>query len=194
MILQLTELINKGSYRACYAHPNDKSKCIKVPLKSAKIIKNTIAEIKAYKKLKYILGKYLVWHDDKLVDTDKGKGAVCELLRDDDGNYSKNLLYYHQNKLIDIDILSQLRKFFTLVLQNNIFFFDFNYKNFVVLNHDGKKQLKYIDMKSYCNPHSWTFLKLERFIPCLAKSKMRRRIIRFYAQGQLNYPEYISAL
>ena len=193
-MLLLKELINKGESRACYAHPDDKNKCIKVPLVASRRNIESNYEIKAYQELKDKLDSYLVWHDTKLIDTDKGQGVVCELLRDDDGKYAKDLLYYQQNRLIDIDILAQLRQFFTLLLQNNIFFFDFNYKNFVILHHNGKKQLKYIDMKSYRNPHSWTFLKLEKFIPCLAKSKMRRRIIRFYAQGHLDYPKYISAL
>ena len=194
MTLQLKNLVNRGESRACYLHPGNGAKCVKVALHPGKGIKDMRREIKAYQELKDKLGIYLVCHEPHLADTDKGQGVVCDLLRDDDGAYSRNLLYYQQRGLLDEDILRQLRCFFTFLLQNNIFFFDFNYKNFLVWCKGGQKLLKYADMKSYRHTRSWSLLKMENFIPVLAKRKMKRRIIRFYAQGHLAYPEYVAAL
>lgn len=194
MSLILKDLINKGASRACYIHPGNGAKCVKVALRPEGCLKDMRRELAAYRQLQDKIGIYLVCHEPVLADTDKGKGVVCDLLRDDDGSYSRNLLYYQQNGLLDEEILQQLQCFFTFLLQNDIFFYDFNYKNFLIYCRDGKKQLKYTDMKSYNNPRSWALLKMENFIRPLARRKMKRRIIRFYAQGHLAYPEYISTL
>lgn len=55
-------------------------------------------------------------------------------------------------------------------------------KNFVVQIKDGRKNLYYTDLKSLNNYKSWSFLKLEKIIPSLAKYLMVRRIKRLLIQ------------
>ncbi len=191
-MLVLKDLINQGASRACYLHPKDDAKCVKVALIPGREIENMRREIKAYNSVRSVIGDYLVAHEECLVETNLGKGVVCDLLIDDDGEYSRDFHHYQKNGLLTDEILGQLHDFFASLLKNNIFFYDFNYKNFLVWCRNGRKYLKYADMKSYNN--SRTLIKVEKFVPMVAKYKMKRRIIRFYSQRKLQYPESLSAL
>ena len=53
---------------------------------------------------------------------------------------------------------------------------------------NGKKELKFIDLKSLNMNRSWSFLQLEHVIPALALWKMKRRMKRFYEEIKQPYP------
>jgi hypothetical protein len=95
--LSSATLIGKGNERACYLHPEDADKAIKVTLQNkAKRSKQTKTEIKYYKKL---LKKGLNdWsHLPKFygeIQTDKGKGFIVEIVKDYDGEVSKSFAHY----------------------------------------------------------------------------------------------------
>ncbi|WP_123377873.1 PhoP regulatory network YrbL family protein [Aliarcobacter butzleri] len=98
IILKDEDFVGKGNERACYIHPEDKNKAIKITYENnnRKESKQTKLEVNYYKELKKRrmtnfkhLPKYL-----GEVKTDKGAGFVVELIRDFDGEVSKTFEYY----------------------------------------------------------------------------------------------------
>ena len=172
-MLILEKCIGKGATRECYRHPADASKCVKVLIKNTdtSILKR---ELKYYSLIKSTMNELVVEYDRELVKTNKGLGLVCELLKDDDGKLSKPITFYIKNGKIDKELASEFYYFTYQLIEHELYFYDFNLNNFVVQVKDGKKQLKYIDLKSYENNKSWTFLKLEKIFTPLAERIMRR--------------------
>ena len=125
-----------------------------------------------YKKLKDTLSPYLCHYEEQLVETNKGIGMVTELLRDSDLTISKPLAHCPKTP----EIKAQIDDFCQRLIDNDIFFYDFNLQNFVIQNLAGKTQLKFIDMKSYRHYKPWTYLGLEKFVPYFARRAMKQRI------------------
>lgn len=178
-MLVLKDLIGQGATRECYLHPFRTDKCVKV-LKKSSDTKILEREIKAYFKVKYLLDDLIPKYDMILAETDKGKGLVCELFRDDNGKLSKTIGYYLKNGKLEEDIIRELYYFIYQLMEHDLYFYDFNLKNFVIQIKNGQKKLKYIDLKSYDNNKSWTFLKLEKIFASLAKIIMQRRLQRLF--------------
>lgn len=178
-ILILMDLIGQGATRECYLHPIRTDRCVKVLKKSLneKILER---EIKTYFKVKYLLDDLIPQYDGVLAETDKGKGLVCELFRDDNGQLSKPISYYIKKGKVGKDIVRELYYFAYQLMEHDLYFYDFNLKNFVVQIKNGQKKLKYVDLKSYDNNKSWTFLKLEKIFDSLAKIIMQRRLQRLF--------------
>jgi len=178
-ILILKDLIGKGATRECYLHPTDANKCVKIPIKCNNT-KTLTRELKYYFIIKSTINEFIVEYDQTLVETNKGLGLVCELLKDDNGKLSKPITFYINNGTIDKELQSEFHYFVYQLIEHKLYFYDFNLKNFVVQIKNGKKNLKYIDLKSYDNNKSWTFLKLEKIISPLAEKIMIRRLKRLY--------------
>lgn len=180
-MLELTKFINKGETRICFEHPLNNDKCVKVALKH-KNEKDLLKEICNYFMVKNELSDHIVCYESQCVQTNFGKGVVCDLLRDDNGKISNSLAAFLQDNGLDQELSDQLYHFIYCLLEHNICFYDFNLKNFVVQIKDGRKNLYYTDLKSLNNYKSWSFLKLEKIIPSLAKYLMVRRIKRLLIQ------------
>lgn len=178
-MLELSKFINKGETRICFEHPFIRNKCVKVASKH-KDEKFLQKEIDNYFMVKNELSGHIVSYETNLVQTNFGQGLICDLLRDDNGQISKTLSEYLCYKTLDEDLSCQLSHFVYCLLEHNIYFYDFNLKNFIVQIKNGKKFLYYTDLKSLNNYKSWTFLKFERIIPPLAKYLMIRRIKRLF--------------
>jgi hypothetical protein len=95
MILKLNSstLIGKGLRRECHFHPEDENRCIKIVV--AGDHKETLREQSYYNLLSNrniswsMLAKFY-----GNVETNRGEGAVFELIRDYQGDVSKTLEYY----------------------------------------------------------------------------------------------------
>jgi hypothetical protein len=146
-------LINKGTNRACYVHPEDKNKCIKINISKNK--KETKREIWYYKylekrKVSYdMLARYY-----GMVKTNFGEGEVVELIRDYDGKVSKELDKYldeelslNQKKYIK-ELVSNLK---TYLYNEKIYVKDLNSVNisFQRLDFNGNGRLVIIDGLSH---------------------------------------------
>ncbi len=176
-ILKLSKFISKGATRICFEHPKDKSLCVKVVsrFKDEYILQK---ELNIYNQIKYVLKEYLVEYKDKLVDTNFGKGVVCEVLRDDNNEYSKTLSFYKE--ALDDEVINQLWHFAYKLIEYDIFFYDFNLNNFIIQIKQGKKKLYYTDIKSFNHYKPYVYLRIERFIPFIARHIMIRRLKRFF--------------
>ncbi len=184
-MLHLNSLIGKGATRECYAHPSDPKRCIKIMQHKGDpaMLRH---ELEIYKQLSDKLKDFICRYTDHLIETDKGPGLESELIINADGTTSRPLIDYVIKKQISSGILSQLETFCSILIKNNIFFYDFNLMNFVVQELPQKQRLVYIDMKSYQQYKPWTYLKLERFFSSLAAFIMKQRIRSMYKK--LNIP------
>ncbi len=179
-MLKLSKFIGKGESRICFEHPDNRNKCVKVSVrhKESHLLEK---ELKNSLKIKPYLGDFILNYEKKLVDTDQGVGLVCELLRDDNGECSKALAYYLARGEFDDELKKQVWRFYYNLLAHDVFVYDFNLGNFMVQIKNGRKYLKYTDLKSFENCKSWTFLKLERVFPFLAHFIMHRRLKKFFS-------------
>ncbi len=179
-MLILRDFIGKGATRLCFAHPSCSQKCVKIVSRSkdAHLLEE---ELRTYSFVKTYLNEYIPEYDRELVDTNFGKGLVCELLKDDDGMCSKTLGDYCRDRSVVSEIVGQLWHFAYCLAEHDIFFYDFNMKNFVVQRKNGKLCLRFIDLKSYNKYKSWMFLRLEKVVTPLARYLMLRRLKRLFS-------------
>lgn len=178
-MLKLTNFIGKGATRICFAHPNDANKCVKVSARY-KDDDKLYKELNCYNRVKTQLKDFLLEYEPELIMTDLGRGLVCQLLKDDNGEYSKSLDRYIKKHTIEDVLKAQLLEFSDCLIKNNIFFYDFNLQNFMVQIKDGQKKLYYVDLKSFEHYKSWTFLHLEKIIPPLARYVMTKRLQKIF--------------
>ncbi len=100
-------LIASGTNRACYIHPNDKNKCIKVVISGNH--KESNDEMKYLKLLeKRSISWEMLAHFYGTVETNYGIGEVVELIRDYDGSISKKLVYYLSDEKRTKEILNPI--------------------------------------------------------------------------------------
>ena len=187
-MLYLTEYIGGSAVRECYVHPLDRNLCVKVVKHKADLPELT-REISVAKLLAPYLKDYIVRYDDGLVETDKGLGLVCELVRnEDDGELALSLAQY-QERFGAEDVEPELRKVLESLIRDNLFFYDFNRSNFVVKRMaSGGKKVVFIDLKGFHKNHYMGFLKMERYIAPLARNIMFRRMRTLYRE--LNLSEF----
>lgn len=98
LVLKKENFVGKGNERACYIHPGDANKAVKITYEgnNRKKSKQTNLEIKSYQELAErglsdwrSLPRYF-----GTVNTNKGEGIIVEVVRDYDGKISKTLEYY----------------------------------------------------------------------------------------------------
>lgn len=185
-MLYLTEYIGGSAVRECYVHPLDRNLCVKVVKHKADLPELT-REISVAKLLAPYLKDYIVRYDNGLVETDKGLGLVCELVRnEDDGELALSLAQYQERFGAD-DVEPELRKVLESLIRDNLFFYDFNRSNFVVKRMaSGGKKVVFIDLKGFHKNHYMGFLKMERYIAPLARNIMFRRMRTLYRELNLS--------
>lgn len=133
-------LIGSETNRACYTHPNESDKCIKITISGDD--KETNREMKQYC---YLQKKDISW--DSLakfygtVETNLGRGEVVELIKDYDENVSKSLDDYfrkitsHQDIKKFLDLLFELKNY---LYREKIYVKDLNAVNVVYQKFDEK--------------------------------------------------------
>lgn len=127
-MINLTDvlLVSKGSERACYIHPLDNKKIIKVIFHSKSSNDQNLVEYKYYNYLLKNLENYThITRCYDWVNTNIGEGLVFDRICDFNGQNSKQLTYYLKNKLLSIEclnlLLNDLKKY---LFKNNILFLD----------------------------------------------------------------------
>lgn len=174
--LNQCRFIGKSARRECYQHPEDATKCIRVFINPHTPPDMLLQEISAYRAVQPYLHDYIPIYDDHLIRTNKGEGMVTTLLQDDGGGTSVDIHDYLLHGGDRENIMQQLGAFHAILKNNDLFFYDFNYKNFVVQVTGGQPRLKYIDLKSYRRHNA--FLKLDRLSPWFARRMRERRMAR----------------
>lgn len=180
-MLQLERIINMGARRLCLYHPSNPNKCVKIAMHYKNIwqLKN---ELYGYKKAKHLLKDFLPEYEEELVETNLGPGLVCELIRNDDGSVSRWLVDDMRAHTISPEIMAQLHQYAKIVIDNNIPLYDPNPCNFLVQKKNGKERLVFSDMKSYNDYKPWVYLHLEKVIPALNRSILKRRMAKLFSK------------
>lgn len=147
-------LINTGTNRACFMHPTDSLKCIKIDIKNNK---ETIREKRYYMFLqKNKVSFEMIANYYGTVYTSMGKGEVFELIKDYDGNISQELDKLLLNKNIsELDLLEinkNISLFKKYIFMNKIYVKDLNPVNVVFQRITEKKgRLVIIDGLAHSN-------------------------------------------
>jgi hypothetical protein len=168
--------IGKGKERACFVHPDDPRKAIKISM--GQVDAQTRREIKFYRKLKK-RHKTSIPHFPKfygLCESNLGQGIVVDLIRNYDGEISRPLSWY----------LSEgypIEYFESCLVELKQSFLD----NLIIFNHDLRfgnlllqklstttAHLVVIDGLGDVVTHDWL-----NFIPALVRRKIQRRWGRF---------------
>ena len=148
-------LINSGTNRACYLHPDNIDRCVKIDISLN--TKETKREKRYYN---YLLKRNIPF--DMIskyygsIQTNLGNGEVVELLRDYDGNVSMELAQYLNSTLTESDmeyIKKLIRKLKEYLYRYKIYVKDLNSVNIVVQKFakSGNARLVIVDGLA----HSW---------------------------------------
>lgn len=177
-MLELKEILDSGWYRDCYLHPNDKNKMLKVQKDGKDEL--LLVDLQNYKKILALcveIQKFLPKIENELIQTDKGKALICEIIRDDNSQISQNLEVYIQNHTLSKNLATQIDTFLKLIRKYNINLFDIiNMKNFLVQIKNGEENLFFIDFKrlnSTDKENNFCFK-----LPFISKFKLFRRSLR----------------
>jgi hypothetical protein len=171
--------IARGKQRACYVHPDDPRKAIKIS--SGDINTQSRREIKFYRKLQKRGGV-----DEKhipkfygLCETNLGQGIVVDLIRNYDGEVSRPLNWYLAQGCLIEEFEPYLDELIHSFLHNLIIFnHDLTIGNLLVQKFSTRKtRLVAIDGLGDVTPLGWL-----DFFPLLARRKIRRRWARFMAR------------
>ena len=191
MLNIISPYVGKGKHRECYIHPLDENLCIKILLPS----KSGGAFIEAEREAKYyrfLAKKKVPWtmlpafHGD--VITNRGKGYVFDLIRDFDGNVSKNLDYYLSKSQLTQQHAQGLSNAFDrlkeYLLRWKIITMNIEDQNLVyqkIGNNDGR--LVMVD-----NLGNSEFIPISNYLAFFAKLKIRRKWRRFEYLLLKKYP------
>lgn len=189
LTLESSALIGSGLRRECYFHPEDENKCIKVVVSGDH--KETRREQSYYRMLeKRNISWRMLARFYGNVDTNLGKGAVFDLIRDYNGEISKTLGYYLsaisetvRNDLILDHALPRLKQYLlkwkivtmSLKPQNIVYRKTHKSKGFlVIIDNIGNS-----DFIPICNYADWMAIrkihrKWQRFEDLLAKGSLRK--------------------
>jgi len=171
-------LIGSGTVRACYHYPEKPELVVKVSLpgRAEGEAANTM-EWKSYRRI--LRGNAEVDHISHcrgFVETDQGRGLVCDCIRDADGSVSEtiwDIVVYRDN--CDLDrLVSVADGFCSYLLANDLFLFDINLKNIALqVQPDGSCKPFAIDLKGPFDNKE--FLRLSSRIRFLGRRKLQRR-------------------
>ncbi len=181
-------LMSRGANRACYRHPDDAGRCIKLDLEPGvgrRPGMNQI-EFENHSKLVKRLGERFYRHAPRcygFVQTNEGKGLCFELVRDAGGGVSTRFDRYLGDTQCEADHAHTLiDRLYAFVLDADARLFDVNLHNLMVRQDaDGSEQLVAIDWKG---PKALReFIPASNYLPWFARRKIARRFVRLHDQA-----------
>lgn len=182
ILLKNIEPIAVSGPRACYLHPEDAGKVIKIVREKTFFRKND-ANWQEWRHYHYLLKQHgkldFVNECYGFIETDLGEGLVWQCVRDDSGEISSTLTNIMKNPAgYDVgEVARLLGRFCQLLIEKNIQLFDLNPLNMMIrISSDGSYQVVSADIKGrYAN---YEFIPLSTYIPFLSRKKLTRRCNR----------------
>lgn len=170
------EPIGVGIERACYVHPQDPDKAVKISIKKRDL--QSQREIKYYKKLlkrKNLKFKHLPQFYGE-VDSNLGSGFVVDLVRDYNGKVSRTLLWYIKKGYAMSEFEPYLRDLKKYFMKNLIIFnYDMMISN-LLFQRVSKKKARLVLIDGLGDT---VYIQWFNAFPSHVKSKIERRWGRF---------------
>ncbi len=184
--LQPDALIGRGLHRECYRHPTDPGRCVKIVV--AGNSDENRREAAYYARL---AARGIDWDRlarfHGLATTDRGEGAVFDLVCDPDGSVSRPLDHYLACRDLSgrhaAELAAALQALRSWLLQHRVVTMTLKAKNILVQWRDGDCALVLVD-----NVGNTDFIPLTNYWGWLARRKIRRKWRRFIATLRRDYP------
>ena len=183
-MLVIQQLIGCGKERACYLHPHDPTKAVKVLLGS--VHKQMDRELKFYAQLskrRFDNYAHLPRYYGK-IETNLGTGYVVDLVRDYDGSISKRLSQCFFEGMNIADYQAELDQLFHYLLQHRIIFNHDMYEGNILVRRVSANESRLVIIDGLGEV---AFFHFPNRIPVIARWKVARRWARFYARMQSNH-------
>lgn len=183
--------IGKGRTRRCFVDPRDPSYCIKIDHTG---FKSTLKEADYYKKLARIkpdLRYDFIPHFHGIVETNLGPGGVFDLIRDADGNVSRNLGDYFYNGTIARERPrweKALNVFLSRLMETGVILRDLNMAN-IAVQKSGDGSIRFVAIDGIGHRD---FIPLCDYFLRFARRRIRRSVERKgmnSIQGLYDYAE-----
>jgi len=190
--IKTSSYVAEGKHRACYIHPHNENLCVKILLPSKKggSLEEAKRETKYYR---FLEKKNVPWtmlpkfHGE--VITNFGKGYVFDLVRDFDGNISRNLTYYLSKQQLTQNHAQALSVAFDLLneylLQWKIITLNIQPRN-LVFQKISSNEGRLVIVDDVGNPE---FLPVCNYIDFMATMKIKRKWQRFVSILLRSYPD-----
>ena len=194
-----------GGMRACYRHPQDKSRCVKVYRQLCEIPRSSFTKIfriflgSCFDRFNINVQEYRFWlriknneeiysvlrpflpKIDGLVQSNLGVALVEELIIDGNGEPSRNLLQL-KGQLTNENLLQiqhDLRIITDCVLKHAIPMYDWNPSNILIVCDQNRCVVKIPDLEG--EMANKELIKISRWCTSARRRKLQRRINRLYA-------------
>jgi hypothetical protein len=184
--------VAEGTYRKCFRHPDDESLCIKVlhPDTESGRFKR---EIRYYSRLQRrgVDFRHLTpCHG--MIDTSLGKGAIFDLVRDDDARISRSLHYYlsQNDRQFNAWIVDEIEHLKQNFYDQWIVFHDLNPTN-ILVRRLGFDEFRLVVIGGIGHHH---FFPLASYSSTFARKTLVRAWNRCYRQWYTGFPAVIGDL
>jgi hypothetical protein len=180
-------LVGKGLHRECFVHPDDDKRCVKIVV--AGNSDENRREAKYYAQLaRRGISWEMLTRFHGLVDTDRGEGAVFDLVRDDDGAVSGTLGDYlasgQLTQLYARPLSQALIALKQYLLDNRVITMTLKTKN-IVFQRMAEDVGKLVIVDNVGNSD---FLPVTNYSVHLARLKIRRKWRRFEQSMRTQQP------
>ena len=177
--LQDKHLIAVSGPRACYLHPNDSSKVIKI-VRGKTLFKRKDANWQEWRHYNYLLRRHglldFVNECFGFVQTNLGQGLVWRCVRDVNGVISSTVtrIMNHPDHYDLMAVEKELQRFCRFITEKNIQLFDLNPLNVLIrVRADGAYEAVCADIKGRYANHE--LIPISTHIPFFSKRKLKRR-------------------
>ena len=182
ILLKNREPIAVSGPRACYLHPEDAGKVIKI-LREKTTSRKKNANWQEWQHYQYLLKQHgrlnFINECYGFIETDLGEGLIWQCVRDDSGEISSTLTNIMKNPdEYDVGKVARvLGRFCQILIEKNIQLFDLNPLNVMIrISSDGSYQAVSVDIKGRYANHE--FIPISTYIPFFSRKKLTRRCNR----------------
>jgi hypothetical protein len=192
VLLSAQHFVAEGTDRKCFRHPSEANLCIKV-LHPERRSGRFWREINYYSSLRRRDADFL--HLSKfygLIDTNLGKGAIFELVLDDDARVSKSLDYYlaRNDRGFNAWIIDEMESLKQNFYRQWVVFHDLNPTN-ILVKRLSFSEFRLVVIDGIGHNH---FIPLASYSRILARMKITRVWNRRYRQWYSAYPAVLDGL
>lgn len=181
------DYLAEGKYQQVYRHPTNEALCVKVPRNGRDLDQSTIRDIQAWKQLKWNgcdFDRIPYYHGQ--VKTNRGSGAVWQLLSNTDGSPAITLLAAMGHQLVDpVHCRQRLLEYGNWAIEHRVIGCDLHARN-LVCQFDAFGDFKIAIVDGWENSER---IPISNWSRLLGRMKTRRRWLRFLTRFDSGFAE-----